>query len=203
MPEAMDLVGFSGSLREGSLTTAVLGALGRLAPSCVSLEVAQYRDLPLFDADLRPPPSVQVLNQRVAQADGVLIVTPEYNYSIPGGLKNALDWLSRPAYQSVFAHKPVGVVSISAGPVGGARAQAHLKTVLGGMVAQVFPHPELAIGSANTRIEQGEVTDPSTEQLLLDYVNRFVAWARARSVSSPVGRSDGGSLHGRVKAQLA
>ena len=178
MPEPLTVLGLSGSLRKDSFNTALLRELRRLAPADLSLELADYRDLPLYDGDLEAVATVEALRDRVAQADAVLIATPEYNYSIPGGLKNALDWLSRPAYESVFARKPVGVLSTSPSPIGGARAQGHLKTVLGGMVADLFPHPEVAIGAASQRVREGRIVDADTEALLARYIERFARWAR-------------------------
>jgi chromate reductase len=173
----LKVIGFSGSLRKDSYNSAVLRELGRLAPARVSLEIADWRHVPVYDADLELPAVVADLKRQVADADAVLIVTPEYNYGIPGGLKNVLDWLSRPAFESVFAHKPVGVMSVSPGATGGARAQAQLKNVLLSMVAQVFPHPEVAIGAARERVVEGRIAREDTEKLLRGYMQRFGEWA--------------------------
>ncbi|MDD9941087.1 MAG: NAD(P)H-dependent oxidoreductase [Myxococcales bacterium] len=177
MGDGLSILGFSGSLRRGSVNTAVLAELGRLSPKGVALQLADYRELPHFDPDLGEVEAVERLRTQVHHADAVLIATPEYNYSIPGPLKNALDWLSRPAYKSVFAGKPVGVLSASPSPVGGARAQQHLKTTLFGMVARIFPHPEVAIGGASDRIKDGRVVHEGTRQSLARYIAGFVAWA--------------------------
>lgn len=177
MAEPVQVIGFSGSLRQGSLNTALLRQLGELSPE-IALTIGQYRDLPHYDADLGTVPGVEALKKQVRSADAVLIVTPEYNYSVPGALKNALDWLSRPAFQSVFAGKPVGVLSVSPGAVGGARAQAHLKNVLLGMAAQVFPHPDVAIGAARERIQDGRIVQEDTRILLERYSKAFVDWTR-------------------------
>lgn len=141
-------IAFSGSLRAGSRNTALLRHLAGLAP--VRLELADYATVPLYNHDLFEaglPEPVARLAERVAAARAVVIATPEYNYGIPGPLKNVLDWLSRPAYRSVFAGKPVAVLGTASSPVGTARAQAQLKQVLLGMAAHVLPAPELTLGS--------------------------------------------------------
>lgn len=176
--QPLNILAFSGSLREGSFNTAVLRELSTLVPAGVVLQIADYGDLPLYNADLGQVPAVLALKAKVAAADAVLIATPEYNYSIPGPLKNMLDWLSRPAFESVFAHKPVAVLSVSPGATGAVRAQAHLKNVLLAMVAQVFPHAEVGIGLAKQRIEDGKVSQEDTRALLKDFVGKFVTYVR-------------------------
>lgn len=178
MSDTLRVVGFSGSLRRASLNTAVLEELVRLAPPNATLERLEYGDVPLYNVDLGEVPAVEVLRRRVAEADAVLIVSPEYNYGIPGPLKNVIDWLSRPGYQSVFAQKPVATLSVAPGAIGGARGQAHLKLVLGAMVCQLFPHPEVAIGNAASRITDGKLVDESTRELLRTYLERFATWVR-------------------------
>ncbi|MBV1862353.1 MAG: NAD(P)H-dependent oxidoreductase, partial [Nannocystaceae bacterium] len=148
----MNIVGISGSLRRGSHNSGLLRAASELVPSGVTLTQLSVA-MPLYDGDLDDgggPASVTEFKRAVAAADAVLIATPEYNYGIPGPLKNALDWASRPAYRSVFAGKKVALMGAAASVVGTARAQAHLKLVLLGMVAEVFPHPELLVGGSRT-----------------------------------------------------
>lgn len=180
--QPLNILAFSGSLREGSLNTVVLHELSTLVPAGVTLQIANYSDLPLYNADLGEVPAVAALKAKVTAADAVLIATPEYNYSIPGPLKNLLDWLSRPAFESVFAHKPVAVLSVSPGAAGGVRAQAHLKNVLLAMVAQVFPHPEVAIGSTKQRIVDGKLTQDDTRALLQGFVSKFATYVRKGQV---------------------
>lgn len=178
MTDPLRVVGFSGSLRKASLNTAVLEEMVRLAPPHVAIERLEYADVPLYNADLGEVESVEALRRRVAEADAVLVVSPEYNYGVPGPLKNVLDWLSRPGYRSVFAHKPVATLSVAPGVIGGARGQAHLKLVLGAMVCQLFPHPEVAIGSAASRLQGGRIVDESTRELLRAYLEQFADWVR-------------------------
>lgn len=178
MTNTVRVLGLSGSLRRESLNTAVLLEMAELTPPEVHIERLEYGDVPLYNTDLGEVASVEAARRRVADADAVLIVTPEYNYGIPGPLKNVLDWLSRPAYRSVFAHKPVGTLSVAPGAIGGARGQAHLKLVLGSMVCQLFPHPEVAINNATTRVQAGKVVDESTRALLTAYLEQFATWVR-------------------------
>lgn len=178
MTDTLRVVGLSGSLRRESLNTAVLLEMMELAPSSLAIERLEFRDVPLYNLDLGEVEVVEQARRRVAEADAVLIVSPEYNYGVPGPLKNFIDWLSRPGYKSVFANKPVGTLSVSTSIVGGARGQAHLKLVLGAMVCQLFPYPEVAIGSGPSRVQGGKVVDESTRELLRTYLERFEAWVR-------------------------
>ena len=172
------ILALSGSLRAGSTNTAVLNTLADLAPADVELVIYDYSDVPLYNGDLSPPPAVEALKAAIAAADAVIIATPEYNYSLPGVLKNAIDWASRPAYASVFRDKPTGVVSAAASIAGGARAQAHLKTVLLGMGTPVFPWPELLVAQAHTKVADGRVTDPVSNKFIGEYLDGFLAWIR-------------------------
>ena len=141
--------------------------------------------MPLYNADRDGGSGVERLRQAVGAADAVLIATPEYNYSIPGVLKNAIDWASRPAYASPFRDKPTGVLSAAASFVGGARAQQHLKTVLLGMGTPVFPWPELLVGAAHTKVEDGEIRDEATLRLLGQYMAGFEGWLAGGGAPSP------------------
>jgi chromate reductase len=171
----MNIVAISGSLRAASLNTALLQAAAALAPEGVAVRLVSLRDVPFYDADLPDHPGVAALREHIHAADAVLIATPEYNYSVPGVLKNALDWASRPAYQSPLAGKPIGVMSASPGVIGGARAQQHLKVILLAALAQVYPAPELCVGGPG-RFEGGALVDPTTRDLLSAYMLNFQRW---------------------------
>lgn len=173
------ILGLSGSFRSGSHNTALLHAAGARLPEGAELVVHDYRDVPLYDDDLPEPAGVARLKAAIAEADGVLLAVPEYNHSVPGVLKNALDWASRPAYRSPFRDKPTGVVSAAASFVGGARGQQHAKTILLGMGTPVFPWPELLVGGAGSRFVDGVLTDETTAGFLQAYVDGFVAWVQA------------------------
>lgn len=179
----MKILGIPGSLRRASLNRALLVEAQGLAPEGVELAIADLRPIPMYDGDLDDPEAlaaVESFKQQIAGADAVLLATPEFNYGIPGVLKNAIDWASRPAYRSVFAGKPCAIVSASPSAIGGARAQAHLKLVLLGMGAEVFPYPEFVVTQANRKIEDGRLTDEPTRELLAKLLGNLVVWARRR-----------------------
>jgi chromate reductase len=172
---SMKVVGFSGSLRTGSFNTALLHAARELAPP--GLEIVPERvELPLYNADLGVPESIGRLKETVADAAGVLFVTPEYNYSVPGVLKNAIDWLSRPGFQSVLRDKPVGMMSAATSLIGGARAQTHLASILAGMATPLFPWPQVCVGRAADKFQDGRLTDEATRKFVSDYLVAFHRW---------------------------
>jgi len=193
-PRPLRILALSGSLRRGSHHTALLRAAAELAPAGVRIEPYDLRDVPLYDADEDRdggPPPVRALKAAVAAADAVLIATPEYNYGMPGVLKNALDQASRPAWRSPFAGKPVAVLSASPGSYGGARAQAQVKTTLLALLAEPYPAPELALPAIHTRMADGRLADAETRQRLADFVAGFAAWVRRRA-DAEEGRADAG-----------
>ena len=173
------LIGISGSLREKSLNAALLRAAAQLVPEGTSLSVLSIADVPLYNADLDVddgPPSVRELKARIDEADGLVIATPEYNYGVPGVLKNAIDWVSRPAFKSVLVHKPVAIIGAAPGAVGTARAQADLRNVLFGTLAEVFPYPEVLVGQAYQRLKDGRLEDEATREVVREMLERYVAW---------------------------
>ena len=178
MTKPLDILAISGSLRRASTNTALLRAASAVAPANVELTFHDYAEVPLFNGDLDADAieSVVDLKRAIAAADAILLAIPEYNYSLPGVLKNAIDWASRPAYESVFRDKPVGVLSAAASFVGGARGQQHAKTVLLGMGSQVFPWPELLVPSAHRVFVDGKLRDEATERRLRAYVEGFAQW---------------------------
>jgi chromate reductase len=179
---SLTILGLSGSLRRQSTNTALLRTVAELLPEGVTLRLYDYADVPLYNEDLDPTPeSVTRLRQAITEADALLIATPEYNHSVPGVLKNALDWGSRPAFRASLTNKPVGVVSASASFVGGARAQQHLKAILLGISMPVFPNPELLVGNAPQKVAEGRITDETTRNFVKAYAEAFAAWvARQR-----------------------
>jgi chromate reductase len=140
-------------------------------------ETADIAALPHYNADVTDNEAVAAFIAQVGAADGVLFVTPEYNYSVPGVLKNAIDWASRPAFASVFAGKPCAVVSVSGGAIGGVRAQGHLKYILNGLLAEVWPCKEIAVTMANTKVQDGVLKDDATlafaEEQLAGFLDRL------------------------------
>lgn len=151
-----------GSLRANSASKALARAIAERIADEARVTFADIGGLPLYDADLTDHPEVGVLIEQVRTADGVVFITPEYNYSVPGVLKNAIDWVSRPSYQSAFLHKQCFVISLSGGAMGGVRAQGHLKQILNGMLAHVFPSQEVIVPFGNDKIENGQFTHEPT-----------------------------------------
>ncbi len=175
----MNILGIAGSLRAGSLNRQLLEAAVEVSPTGVDWTLAELAEIPLYNGDLdtddSKPAAVKTLQMQIASADGLFIVTPEYNYGIPGVLKNAIDWVSRPAYKSVLAAKPVAMASVSMGPVGGARAQAQLKEVLLGVLSKVYAAPELTVGGAGSKFADGKLSDERTLAALTRLVGEFAA----------------------------
>jgi chromate reductase len=175
----LDIVGLCGSLRAGSFNRMALEFAGTMTPEGMALDIADIRAVPPFDADVLAggfPPQVSALRERIRRADGVLIATPEYNFSIPGVLKNALDWVSRGNDQP-FAMKPVAIMSASPGPLGGARVQYDLRRVLLFMNAMVLAKPEVFIGMVNTKFDANrQCIDDSTRKFVSDQLRSFERW---------------------------
>lgn len=164
-----------GSLREASSSRATVRAMeARIGDraACVTADVGR---LPHYNADITDDPAVAAFIAQVEAADGVVFVTPEYNYSIPGVLKNAIDWASRPAYASVFKGKPCFVVTTSGGVMGGVRAQAHLKYVLNGMLARVHIGKEIIVAQANAKVKDGRLEDEAVLDFIDEEMTGFLA----------------------------
>lgn len=171
----LDIVGICGSLRSGSINRMALN----LAAESLPMEVVEFRDVPLFNADVLAagaPPVVTALNERLRRADGIVIATPEYNFSIPGVLKNLIDWISRDKQQA-FSQKPVAILSASPGPLGGPRVQYDLRKVLLFVNAMTLVKPEVFIGSAPTKFDAaGRCTDDPTRQFVAAQMQAFEKW---------------------------
>jgi chromate reductase len=179
------LVGaFTGTGRPDGWGAKLLGAATELAPP--STQVVELPvHLPHYDAgaDSGPVPSEVVdLRSSVAGLDGLLIVSPEFNHSVPGVLKNALDWLSRPAYRSPLRDLPVTLVGFSPGPAGGARGLAQLRGVLSGTASAVLPWPDLAVGGVASAFAGAELTDDAVKRRLAEQLDAFADWMEAVSV---------------------
>jgi chromate reductase len=178
----MRILAISGSLRPGSHNASLLRAAGELLSPLDTLELWEgLREVPPYDQDddVEPaPPAVAALRAAVASADAVLIATPEYNSSIPGALKNALDWASRPIATNVFRNKPVAVIGSSAGMFGAVWAQAELRKVLAAMGARVA-EVEVAVGRSQDRFdEEGNLLDDEVRELLRDTLATLSAETR-------------------------
>jgi len=165
----MNVLGISGSLRQASYNTMALRAAQKLAPEGMHIEIADIKAIPLYNDDVRAagfPDSVTQLEARIRAADAVLLVTPEYNFSIPGVLKNTLDWVSRIPAQP-FDGKPVAIMGASPGVVGTARVQYHLRQVLLFLNSFTVNKPEVFISQAASKFSsEGELTDAPTAQAI-------------------------------------
>jgi chromate reductase len=174
-------------LRRGSHCTSVLRTLQEAAAERARIEILPLGGIPPYDADEdgeRRPGPVEALKAAIAVSDGLVIITPEYNYGISGVLKNALDWASRPAYQSVLKDKLALILSASPAFTGGARAQAQLRQTLAGTLSRVVPAPEVVIASVHTKVQDGRLTDPATLRFSLEAIDallREIATAPARA----------------------
>ena len=170
-----------GNLRKASLTRRVAEALCRLAPSSLEFRFVEIRDLPLYDEDLEGPGVTPAAWARfraeIADVDAVLFATPEYNRSVPGVLKNALDVGSRPYGRSVWEHKPAAVVSVSPGAMGGFGANHHLRQSLVFLNMPTLQQPEAYIGRAHTLFSaEGSVAQPNTSEFLAGIMTSFTSW---------------------------
>ena len=178
---AIKVLGISGSLRAGSYNTAALRAAQELAPDGVTLETFNLAAIPIYNDDVRVaglPPSVQELRDAIAGADALLFATPEYNYSIPGVLKNAIDWASRPPDQP-FDGKPTAIMGASPGKIGTARAQYHLRQMCVFLDMHVLNKPEVMIGGAAEAFDaEGRLVDETTRGFVRDLVAALAAWTR-------------------------
>ncbi|NKJ47677.1 hypothetical protein CIC12_13170 [Burkholderia sp. SG-MS1] len=184
---SLRLVTLVGSLRRLSFHAAIADCLQELAPENVRVtKLPSVGLLPHYNADVQAegfPLSVLELGNAISEADGVIIVTPEYNYSVPGVLKNALDWLSRlPA--PPFVGKPVAIQSASPGIFGGARAQYHLRQSMVFLDAQVLNKPEVMVGGAASKVDvEGKtVTDPQTREIISAQLKAFALFAQQRKL---------------------
>jgi chromate reductase len=174
----MNVITICGSLRKGSYNRMVMSALPSLAPSGMKLkELSGIEKFPLYVADLHAdgkfPEAVTSFADQIRAADAVIINSPEYNYTIPGALKNAIDWVSRLKDQP-FREKPVAIQSASQGPLGGARMQYHMRQMFVFLGAFVFNTPEIFVGMAQTKFdEKGELTDDATRDFLRKQLEAF------------------------------
>jgi chromate reductase, NAD(P)H dehydrogenase (quinone) len=178
----LNVLGIAGSLRRGSYNRGLIRAAVALAPADVRITVHELDDLPMFNADveaLGDPEPVRGFKQAIAGADALLIASPEYNRCVPGVLKNAIDWASRPARQSVLTNKPVAIMGASTGGGGTARAQAHLRDGLGYTNGLVLPQPEVLVPFAASRFDEaGNLDDDQTRDAIGELLVALADWVR-------------------------
>ena len=178
----LEVVGIAGSLRRGSFNRGLIRAAVELSPPGMRLSVHELDDLPMFNADVEAmgdPDPVRRLKQAIGSADAILLATPEYNRCVPGVLKNAIDWASRPARQSVLTNKPVAIMGASTGGGGTARAQAHLRDGLGYTNGLVLPQPEVLVPFATSRFDEaGNLHDGDTQDAIRELLAALQDWVR-------------------------
>lgn len=181
MRQALHLIGLVGSLRARSYNLGLMQAAGELLPEELELEIVTLGLIPPYNEDVRGggfPEPVATLRQAIGAADGVLIATPEYNYSFSGILKNTIDWLSRPPDQP-FQDKPVAIMGASGGQFGTVRAQMHLRQVFVYLDARLLSRPEIAVPDAAHKFDaEGRLTDQATRELLRTWLQAFERWIR-------------------------
>ena len=169
----LQFVAISGSLRKGSYNTMALQAAQKLAPPSVVIQQLTIEGLPLYNFDLyshQQPETAEKLSEAINESDAVIFVTPEYNYSIPGVLKNAIDFLSKHPLKP-FDNKPVGIISASPGMLGGVRAQYHLRQIMVAVNAVVLNQPEVMIAQANTKFDgDGNLVDKNTKEFISKFI---------------------------------
>ncbi|HWG57533.1 MAG TPA: NAD(P)H-dependent oxidoreductase [Candidatus Acidoferrales bacterium] len=182
----LTILGIAGSLRKASYNRAALREAQKLAPPGARLEIFDLDGIPLFNEDdeKNPPRQVTEFKRRIRAADAILIVTPEYNYSIPGPLKNAIDWASRPYGDSAWNGKPVAVMGASVGATGTARAQYHLRQSFVFLNMHAVNQPEVMIGNAAQKFDaSGNLTDETTKALIRKLLESLVDFARRHAVA--------------------
>lgn len=176
----MKFLGFAGSLRRASYNRGLIRAAIELAPAGITVEAFHLDDLPLYNQDVEDagePASVVAFKQSIAQADALLVATPEYNHGVPGVLKNAIDWASRPRVTSPLRDKAVAVMGASPGHGSTARAQAQLRDAFVFTGACVMPQPELLIGTAGEHFDHhGNLMDPALRDSLVELMEALRAW---------------------------
>lgn len=181
MDSEVRILGFSGSLRKGSYNSALLRAAKSLLPANAKLEMFDIGGMTLYDQDLEgtPPEKVKEFKAKIRAADAILIATPEYNYSVPGVLKNAIDWASRPYGDNAFDGKPVAVMSASVGMLGGARAQYHLRQSFVFLNMHPVNKPEVMMPFATDKVDAaGDLKDETTKKLIKDLLESLVSLTR-------------------------
>ena len=189
MNQKVHILGFAGSLRKQSYNKAILAAALETVPEDATLEVFDLEGIPPFnqDLELQPPDKVKEFKARIRAADAILIATPEYNYSIPGVLKNAIDWASRPYGDNAFDGKPVAVMGASIGTLGTARAQYDLRRSFVFLNMLPLNQPEVMIPFAQDKVDSdGRVTHENTRKKIRELLESLIAWTRRMKLAEEV-----------------
>jgi chromate reductase, NAD(P)H dehydrogenase (quinone) len=179
------VVVIAGSLRKESFTLKIANALAKLAPATLKLEVVTPHGISFFNQDLEaaPPADWLAFRDKLQKSDGVLFVTPEYNRSIPGVLKNMIDVGSRPYGKSSFLEKPIGIVSNSPGPLGGVSAAKHLQQIMPGIAGSIMGQPEIYLnGVGDAFDDKGQLTKESLQKVLQQYIDAFAVFVAKHNI---------------------
>ncbi len=180
MTQTLDIVGLSGSLRRASYNSALLRAAAALAPEGLTIDIVDWSDLPVYNGDLETnglPAPAEALRGRIRRADGLLIATPEYNYGVPGPLKNAIDWVSRPP-DHPFAGKPLGIMG-GGGGFGTARGQLQVRQTMAALNCSTMNKPEVYVSNIWDKFDDaGQLTDDALRTALTGFLTAFAAWCR-------------------------
>ncbi|HUD09363.1 MAG TPA: NAD(P)H-dependent oxidoreductase [Patescibacteria group bacterium] len=174
----MQILGIGGTLRKGSYSKALLLEAQKLAPEGVVIEITEIGEFPLYNADNEMPSIVQDFKNKIKAADAILFSTAEYNFSVPGSLKNAIDWGSRPYGDNSWEDKPVAIISESTGMLGGVKAQYHLRQMM--LFTNMHPlnRPEVIVGNVAEKFDkQGNLMDEHTREKIKELLIALVAWA--------------------------
>ena len=181
MNQPIRILGIAGSLRRKSYNRAALRTAQQLAPEDAVIDIFELDGIPVFseDDERQPPVKIVELKKRIREADAILFVTPEYNYSIPGGLKNAIDWASRPYGDSAWTDKPAAIMGASVGTLGTARAQYYLRQVFVFLNVHAINQPEVMIANAAQNFDaEGNLTNESTKNLMRQLLTNLVTRTR-------------------------
>ena len=182
MTDTLRILGIAGSLRAGSFNRSLLRAAVERAPEDMTIEVFDLAAVPLYNGDVEAagdPPGVAAFKQAIAAADGVLMATPEYNHGVPGVMKNAVDWASRPPREAPLGGKPVGLIGASPGITGTARGQSQLRQAFEFTNSYCMPQPELLMFKAHEKFDaEGKLIDEQTAEFLEKYLVAFGDWVR-------------------------
>ena len=181
MEDKTKILGVAGSLRKDSYNRALLRAIADLAPENVEVEIYELDKIPLYNQDMDTlesmPESVRDFKKRIKEADAILFVTPEYNRSMPGVLKNAIDWASRPYNDNSFDDKPVATIGATDGMLGTAVAQYHLREIFSFLNAHPMERPQLFISGISKKLDGAKILDDELRKLLLLFINNLALWA--------------------------
>ena len=181
LEQELKFLGFIGSLRKDSYSRSLMGAAMQLLPQNVTLEVFEIGEIPPFNQDFErnPPEVVTQMKGKIRAADAILFVSPEYNYSIPGVLKNAIDWASRPFRDNAWDGKPVAVMSASSGKLGGARMQYHLRQSFVFLNMHPVNRPEFMLANAGNYFdEKGNLTNGDISNRIVEMLNSLADWTK-------------------------